>query len=457
MDTLKVSSLLQKIGIGERSIEGLSIVDHAFMLMRGVVITGGFFWLILHPYPPALKAWLISLFLVFIIYSLIIHGLIFALPGKIETLYLICLTLDLVFTGVFIKLSGGFNSILFLVIYPLVALHAFYYGFYRGLALSTIVSLVYLIALYNQWGLLQWTDLIFRIAVIFLIAGFLGFIAEKERRDRDELVKTQLKLGLLQDDLEKAYKHLRDVKNQVEQSEKLASIGRLSAELAHEINNPLDGIKNCLSVIKRDSEDPQLKKKYLELIDEALCDIENAVRDLLDYAKRHEPKLERVDVTSILQRTITMAEYKLQKTGIEVETEFEDGLPHIFGDPHQLQEVFFNIILNAIDAMPKGGRLTIEARGLGNFVDIKIMDTGIGIPQEDLGNIFQPFHTTKPLGEGTGLGLPVSLEIVKKHSGAINVYSEVGIGTVFSITLPIAFQDKLHGREEGRKEARYHI
>ena len=193
------------------------------------------------------------------------------------------------------------------------------------------------------------------------------------------------------------------------------------------------------------------------MIDEALCDIENAVRDLLDYAKRHEPKLEKVDVTGILQRTIAMAEYKLQKTGIEVETEFDDDIPCIFGDPHQLQEVFFNIILNAIDAMPKGGRLTIEARGLGNFIDIKIMDTGIGIPQEDLGNIFQPFHTTKPLGEGTGLGLSVSLEIVKKHSGTINVYSEVGIGTVFSITLPIALQDKLHGREEGKKEARYHI
>src|SRR3990170_3014566 len=459
MDTLKLSSLQQKIGIGERSIEGLSIVDHAFMLMRGIVITGGFFWLILHPYPPALKAWLISLFLVFIIYSLIIHGLIFTWPGKIETFYLICLTLDLIFTGVFIKLSGGFNSILFLVIYPLVALHSFYYGLYRGIALSAIVSLVYLISLYSQLGLLQWTDLVFRIAIIFLIAGFLGFIAEKERRDRNEIVKAQLKLVSLQDDLEKAYKHLRDVKNQVEQSEKLASIGRLSAELAHEINNPLDGIKNCLTVIKNDSADSKLKKKYLQLIDEALYDIEKAVRDLLDYAKRHKPVLEEVDVESILRRTIIMTDYKLQKTGIKVETDFNAGLPHIMGDPHQLQEVFFNIIINAIDAMPYGGSITIVARGVGKFVDIKIADTGTGISEEDLGNIFQPFYTTKPLGEGTGLGLPVSLEIVRKHNGTMEVYSEVGVGTVFNITLPAAvdFKDSVYTEEGKEGGATYRI
>jgi signal transduction histidine kinase len=144
-----------------------------------------------------------------------------------------------------------------------------------------------------------------------------------------------------------------------------------------------------------------------------------------------------------------MAEHKLQKIGIEVETNFDSAIPYVIGDPHQLQEVFFNIILNAIDAMPNGGHLTVETAGIGNFVDIKIIDTGIGIPQEELGNIFQPFYTTKPLGEGTGLGLPVSLEIVKKHNGTINVYSEAGVGTVFSITLPAAskIEDKTLNEE----------
>ena len=458
MNISKISSALQRAGIQSTS-KNLTVVDYAFMLMRGIVITGGFFWLILHPYPDALKFQLVSLFLFFIIYSLIIQGVILTWPQKVEAIYLICLSLDLVVMGVFIKLSGGINSVVYLVIYPLVALHSFYYGFLRGVILALIVSVIYMAAIYDHRGMLIWTDAIFRLSIIFLIAGFLGFISEKEKRDRDELIKTQSRLELLQKDLEYAYKNLQDVKAQVEQSEKLASIGRLSAELAHEINNPLDGIKNCLTVIKDDSADSKLKKKYLHLIDEALYDIEKAVRDLLDYAKRHKPVLEEVDVESILRRTIVMADYKLQKTGIKIETDFNAGLPHIMGDPHQLQEVFFNIIINAIDAMPDGGSITIVARGVGKCVDIKIADTGTGIPEEDLGNIFQPFYTTKPLGEGTGLGLPVSLEIVRKHNGTMEVYSEVGVGTVFNITLPAAvdFKDSVYTEEGKEGGATYRI
>ena len=438
MNTSKISSALQRIGVTERGIKDLTVVDHAFAFMRGIVITGGFFWLILYPYPEPLKFWLLSLFFVFFIYSLIMYGFIFAWPKRIEAIYLACLSLDLIFAGIFIKLSGGFNSVVFLVFYPLVALHSFYYGFFRGVALATIATLVYVVAIHDQWGLLLWADLVFRVSIIFLIAVFLGFISENEKRDKNELIKTQLRLELLYKELEKAYKNLQDVKSQVEQTEKLASIGRLSAELAHEINNPLDGIKNCLTVIKNEFEDPQRKKRYLELIDEALYDIECAVRNLLDYAKRHEPVWEEVDINGILERTIIMADYKLQNTEIEVKTGFDATLPPIIGDSHQLQEVFFNIILNAIDAMPKGGRLTIETKKIGNFADIKIRDTGVGIRKEDLAHIFNPFYTTKPLGEGTGLGLSVSLEIVKKHDGDISVSSEVGKGTVFNITLPIA-------------------
>ncbi|MBI5327754.1 MAG: hypothetical protein HZB80_05625 [Deltaproteobacteria bacterium] len=440
MDTPRISSALQGIGTKTRGIKDLTIVDYAFMLMRGIVITCGFFWLVLHPYPDTLKLWIIIPFLIFITYSIIAHGLILIWPQKIETIYFACLSLDLIFIGIFIKLSGGFNSILFLIIYPPIVIHSFYYGFYRGIALSAVASIVYVIAVYDQWWLLQWTDMAFRIFIMFLIAGFMGFISERAKHDRDELIITQRRLEFLQKELEKAYKNLQDVKSQVEQSEKLASIGRLSAELAHEINNPLDGIKNCLAVIKTETEDTELKKKYFELIDEALYDIECAVRNLLGYAKRHVPVWEEVDINGVLERTIIMTDYKLQNTGIAVKTSFEANIPAVIGDSHQLQEVFFNIILNALDAMPKGGTLTVETSKAGNFVDIKIIDTGIGISHDDMANIFQPFYTTKLLGEGTGLGLSVSLEIVRKHDGDINVYSEQGKGAVFNITLPAAIK-----------------
>lgn len=420
-------------------VQHLADIDYAFIVMRLIVITGGFFWLVFHPYPDTLKFQLLGLFLIFTIYSFSIHGLILAWYQKADMIYPVFLALDIVFTGRFISLTGGFDSIVFVIVYLLVAVHSFYFGLSKGIALSTIISLVYIITGYDQWGVVHWTDPLFKIAVIFLIAGFLGFITEKERRDRDRLLNTQLKLNSIQEELERSYKNLRDIKTQIEQSERLASIGRLSAELAHEINNPLDGIKNCLTVIKKESASAEQKKMYLELIDEAVYNIEGAVKDILDYAKRHEPVWQEVNVIDILKRTILMADYKLQKNKIDVKTGFENDIPYVIGDPHQLQEVFFNIIINAVDAMPDGGRLVVvvEARGSGNSIDIKITDTGIGIPQKDLQNIFQPFYTTKPFGEGTGLGLPVSLDIIKRHNGIINVSSEVGVGTIFHIILPV--------------------
>src|SRR4030067_549955 len=131
MNISKISSALQRAGIQSTS-KNLTVVDYAFMLMRGIVITGGFFWLILHPYPDALKFLLVSLFLLFIIYSLIIQWVILTWPQKVEAIYLVCLSLALVVMGLFIKLSGGINSVVYLVIYPLVALHSFYYGFLRS-------------------------------------------------------------------------------------------------------------------------------------------------------------------------------------------------------------------------------------------------------------------------------------------------------------------------------------
>lgn len=453
MNTKKIafSSVLQEIEAGERGIRDFTIMDHAFILMRCIVVIGGLVYLIAYPYPENIKPYLIGLFFIFVVYSLVIYALIFALPKRIEPLYFVCLSLDVVFAGIFIKLSGGFFSIVFLIVYPLVALHAFYYGFFRGVALAAVVAVVYLAAIHDQRGTTVWPDIAFRISIMFLLAGFLGFISEKEKYDKDELIKIRLNLESLRKELDSAYKNLQGIKSQIEQTEKLASVGRLSAELAHEINNPLDGIKNCLAVIKNETEKPQRKKQYLELIDEAIYDIECAVRNLLDYAKKHEPVWQEVDINGILQRTIVMADYKLQNTRIEVKTSFDADLPNIIGDPHKLQEVFFNVILNAIDAMPGGGALTVETRKIGNSVDIKIVDSGAGIREEDWSHIFQPFYTTKKQGQGTGLGLSVSLEIVRRHDGNITVYSEHGKGAVFSITLPISAmnKDKSNIREEG--------
>lgn len=422
--------------INKDEAEGLTIVDYAFAFLRAIVIAGGLLWLLFHPLPQPIKSNLIYIFIIFVIYSVLLQFAVFIWVDKIEKIYLAALILDTGFIGLFIRLSGGFYSNVFLAFYLLVALHSFYYGLIKGLSLAFAASVIYIYIIFDQLGAVPWTDVVLRVSIIFLIAGFLGFLSEKTRHDRDEMLKTKNEMANLQNNLTKAYNNLQEVRRQVEQSEKLASIGRLVAELAHEINNPLDGIKNCLNVLTIETEDAVLRERYLRLMQEGVCEIEQAVRDILEYAKQHEFKLEPVDVNGVIKRTILMGEYKFNKQGIDVRMNL-DGQPlNVMGDSHHLQQVFFNIIFNAIDAMPNGGTITVETKKEDSFAAIEITDSGVGIPKRDLEKVFKPFYTTKKVGEGTGLGLPISMGIVKRHNGHMNVYSYVNMGTTFKIILP---------------------
>lgn len=428
-------SLLEKYGS-----QGLNIVDYVFALLRGIVILGGVLWLFFHPFQQPVKNNLIYIFTVFTAYSIILLFTVFRWYDKVDKIYLAALAIDMLFIGLFIKYSGGFQSNVFVAFYLLIALHSFYYGLNKGLILASISSLVYVFIVLGDWEYIFWTDMTLRVATIFLISGFVGFLSERTRHNRQEILKMNKDLTALSANLNNTYKNLQEVKRQVEQSERLAAIGRLVAELAHEINNPLDGIKNCLNVLTIEKDDVELRERYFKLMQESVKDIEQAVIDLLEYAKQHEFKLEGVNVNDVIKRTILMGEYKFNKYKINVIKALEKDLPDIYGDPHHLQQVFFNIIFNAIDAMPKGGNLIIETRREDRLAAIEITDTGTGIPKKDLEKIFRPFYTTKKLGEGTGLGLPISEGIVKRHNGYIDVYSEHNIGSTFRILLPILEQ-----------------
>ena len=224
------------------------------------------------------------------------------------------------------------------------------------------------------------------------------------------------------------------------QSEKLAAIGTLAAGVAHEINNPLDGILNCIARIRKKPEDTDQIKRYLDLMTEALSRIGTVVRQLLDFSRRHELSLQPTDVNAVVEEALSMADYSLREHKIAVEKELEADLPPIVGDAHHLQQVFLNLTLNAIAAMPEGGTLRfrsytpVDADGL---LCVEIQDTGVGIPEDQIDRIFDPFYTTKEVGQGTGLGLSVSFNLVKEHHGTIEVESAPGEGTTFRVNLPI--------------------
>jgi two-component system NtrC family sensor kinase len=226
--------------------------------------------------------------------------------------------------------------------------------------------------------------------------------------------------------------------DQLIQSRKMAAIGNLTAGIAHELNNPLNNIGITAEALI-DEFDGWSKEEKLKMLNTIATQVERAgttVANLLDFTRRDESSFEEVSVNAILNRTMNLVGNEISLNNIQLETDLGNNIPRVMGNAHNLQQVFLNLFLNAIQAMPDGGILTVRSYIDNGVVKIEVSDTGVGIPAENLDKIFDPFFTTKEIGKGTGLGLSVSYGIIKKHRGHVEVQSEVGRGTTFSVTLP---------------------
>jgi PAS domain S-box-containing protein len=228
---------------------------------------------------------------------------------------------------------------------------------------------------------------------------------------------------------------------QLDRTEKLTSVGRLAASVAHEINNPLDGIQNCLDIIKKHPKDTDKVNTMLELTSEGIARIAFIVRRLLVFSRQHKLSMEAVNPNEVIEKSLLLIKHKIAEQGISLETSFSRDVPIIQGDPYNLSQVFINILLNAADSLDgkSGGRITIATDVLNHAVEptvlIKIVDNGCGISEHDLGRIFSPFFTTKDAEKGTGLGLSISKKIVERHGGEITVTSTRNRGTTVYVLL----------------------
>lgn len=236
------------------------------------------------------------------------------------------------------------------------------------------------------------------------------------------------------------------LEEQVMRAEKLAAVGQLSMGIAHEINNPLSGMLNCIRALNEEGENALLRTKYLVLLEKGLNRIESVIKQLLGFAKEHKFEFTLYKLDDIIIDTLKLIEYKIEKENVKLQLSLNCKEKNYLLPVNHIQQVILNIGINAIQAMPRGGTLFIDTHEDTKNLIVSISDTGMGIPRENLKRIFDPFFTTKDIGIGTGLGLSLSYGIVEKLGGEIKVESIVNKGSTFTVIIPIR-RENGKGRE----------
>ncbi len=236
------------------------------------------------------------------------------------------------------------------------------------------------------------------------------------------------------DRLLKSQDELDKTRRQAWFNEKMASLGILTAGIAHEVNNPLGGMLNCVKSMRENPENGEMHQRYLPLLDKGLRRIEHTMRQLLNFGRTEPLKLREVDLKTLIDECIELLSYRLKNIEHTVNVTISK---HYRLDAEALKQIIINIGLNAIQAMPNGGRLDVSVHRNDDNLDLVISDTGMGIAKETMDHIFDPFFTTKDVGEGTGLGLAVTYSLVQQLEGDIFVESEEGKGSTFTIRFPL--------------------
>jgi len=253
--------------------------------------------------------------------------------------------------------------------------------------------------------------------------------------------------------LDQAQKDLDKTMQQAFYSEKMASLGQLTAGIAHEINNPLGGLLNCVKSMNDEPENVELHNRYIPLLDKGLRRIEHIMRQLLNFGRKAPLTYSKVDIDEIIRECFELLEYRMKNITLTLDLQLQENYCL---DVEALRQIVVNTALNAIQAMPEGGRLTVSTQRTYTRIVITMEDTGTGIEPAVMNKIFDPFFTTKDVGEGTGLGLAVTYSLVQQMNGTIEVESEPGKGAIFTISLPASRESAKSPDEKPSKPDQEH-
>jgi signal transduction histidine kinase len=394
--------------------------------LRALAVVAGFTWALLAPpdYSASPALWLTLL--AFAAYSAVITAALWRWPARVLAWNFPILAIDLAFALVLIGLSGGARSSLFLALFVIASLQAYYHGLVRGTAVAAAAALGYLAV---TWPTIQeaWTaNMALQIVMLVGAAVAAGLLGQLEEAERDKVRR-----------LTAETQHLE---RSARQAEKLAALGTLAAGLAHELNNPIGVISSRIEIMLLDAESRPLPPDVtadLTVLHRHAQRVARIAHGLLSFARQAPGERGPVDLNHLVEDTLLLVEKQLAKDHIAVKCSLAPDVPPVLGDANSLQQVLLNLLMNAREALGGRGEVSVETvapveqPGAARLI---VRDSGPGISPEALPRIFDPFFTTK--AEGTGLGLSISYGIVRDHQGTIDVQSQAGEGTTFILTFP---------------------
>jgi len=313
-------------------------------------------------------------------------------------------------------------------LYYLPIIYAAYrYGLRGGLAASLVSAALYFPHIIQHWNRGDSAINLYAETILFMVIGAVtGLLAGKERRERERYENAAA-------ELQRAYDELRATVEQLLIADRHSSLGRMSAAIVHEIRNPLGAIKGAAEALE--SSVPRERKEFLDIIKLESDRLNGLVTDFLRFARPRSPEMLATPAHEVIDSVVKLARKQAERFCVRIEIFAADDLPLVMMDAEQMKQVLLNLILNAIDAMPKGGCLTINAGRNGDGLVIAVKDTGEGIDPAVRATLFSPFVTTK--ARGSGLGLAIAHRLVSQHGGSITFDHAVGGGAVFQVWLPL--------------------
>jgi signal transduction histidine kinase len=307
---------------------------------------------------------------------------------------------------------------------------SYWYGVKGGLAVSIICAAFYLPHIMHDWaGHPEYRQAQYAELIMFqVVALVVAVLSESGNKQRQRLERASVELS-------RAYRKLQDGVEQLRRADRLSVLGQLSAGLAHEIKNPLASMKGSVDILASEIPPEHDKREFVDILEKELDRLNEVLSEFLQFARPSRPDRRPCDLREVIDSIRLLCSKEANRRGVTIESQYESSLPELELDAAQVQQAILNIVLNGIQAMPDGGRLSIRVARRDDVIGIEVRDEGVGVSPENRSRLFDPFFTTKD--GGTGLGMAIARNLIQGHGGDIRLVEDDRRGATFQVVLPV--------------------